>query len=894
MATFVKATKIENASSGTASASVAATAGNALMVVSADYGASAPTLTVSGGGTWTTDAHTATDAGTGYTIGLASCPSATGGANTITVAWSAGSANTSFCLEFTGMANPVLDAVGTTNAATSANEATASQTNSNASDVMVGTGFDAAGGVPTYTPNNSWTIPTNGSETNSATYITGWAAYRIVSSSASQNTTVTNGAPGQSVAYYTLIAAYKQAGGGPTTYPLTVTATQAQTPTTPILARRTVVGGTPTYHWDDATAHWDSGPIWDAQTAAHTGSATQTQTLSLARVLSLLRTVTATQTQALALQRQVRLARSLAQSQALALVRQIALVRANTQSQTVGLTLRQSLARTLTATQAQALALGKQVALTRALGQTQALSLAAQKVFLRTLALTQAQVASVVPHFISGGPSTYPITRSVTQAQAVAVSLHQTLFRTLTVAQAQALTLVKQPQLTRLLNQTQSASVATSGGHTYLITVTLSGAYSPPIAVPNASNAVWASNATSVTSSPTFASTAGNLLIAGTVAWGGAEVATPVTNVGGDTWARAGAVNSSFTNARTGISFAPSIHGNAAEAATYTISVLQFPTIVLLEASGCDATAPNDIATTFATATSASSLASPLITPAAGEHLLVVVAQNTVGNPSVAQTVSNNGTGAATWTVIQNNTSTGEPIMVAYAIVIADGSSAYGVIYNPGVISNMVCGIAAFKAGVATGGGGGQGQTVSLVTQNVFGRIVSATQAQAVALLKQARLIRSVAQAQSVAVSLHQALARTLVATQTQALTLVKQSRLARLLGQIQAASLIATLGARTYTLGGATTSHQSLSLSSTYIPFVVPPPPVPVGVESQPPPSGSSTSNYLDWPVLVINSSPVGPPSNGGAQSNYADAPVIVVHPTETPPPIGDAIGGP
>ena len=215
MAAFVAVTEIASNSSASASASVTATASDALIVIAAEYNATSPTMTVSVGGTWTTDQNTATDTGgsrTNYTIGLASCPSATGGTNTVTVSWSAGSLVTSFLMEFSGMANPVLDAVGSTNAAISSSPSTASQTNANANDVMVAGIFDGAASNPSFSaPTNSWTLPTGGQEDN-ASIVTGCVVYKIVSASATQSVSVTNN---QLDPYYSLIAAYKQGSGLP-------------------------------------------------------------------------------------------------------------------------------------------------------------------------------------------------------------------------------------------------------------------------------------------------------------------------------------------------------------------------------------------------------------------------------------------------------------------------------------------------------------------------------------------------------------------------------------------------------------------------------------------------------------------------------------------------------
>ena len=94
-ATFVKVTKLQNTGGSGAtdvvSGAVSSTAGNALLVVAGAYydasTAHAPTLAVTGGGTWTS--HTPTDhhfsGNDNMCMGFASCPSVTGGSQTLTL-----------------------------------------------------------------------------------------------------------------------------------------------------------------------------------------------------------------------------------------------------------------------------------------------------------------------------------------------------------------------------------------------------------------------------------------------------------------------------------------------------------------------------------------------------------------------------------------------------------------------------------------------------------------------------------------------------------------------------------------------------------------------------------------------------------------------------------------
>lgn len=216
MAAFVKVTKVQNGGGASASASVSSTASNALFSVGADFGdfSSAPTYTVSGGGTWTSDG-TAKSAGTtsNSSVGMASCPSATGGAQTITCTFSAAAfGTTNWVYEFSGMASSsIRDVIGTGNTGTVSPESTESLTNTNANDVMLAVSSDQTSPPTTYgSPSNSWTTPSGGTETDGSTQTTGASAYKIVSASASQSTSITINS---SATWEMLIAGYKQASG---------------------------------------------------------------------------------------------------------------------------------------------------------------------------------------------------------------------------------------------------------------------------------------------------------------------------------------------------------------------------------------------------------------------------------------------------------------------------------------------------------------------------------------------------------------------------------------------------------------------------------------------------------------------------------------------------------
>lgn len=165
-----------------------------------------------------------------------------------------------------------------------------------------------------------------------------------------------------------------------------------------------------------------------------------------------------------------------------------------------------------------------------------------------------------------------------------------------------------------------------------------------------------------------------------------------------------------------------------------------------------------------------------------------------------------------------------------------------------------------------------QAQTLSLVLQKVFLRTLTLTQAQLLSIVSQKVFLRTVS------------------VVQAQALTLLKQPRLVRTLGQLQTLSLTVSSGTHNYPLTRSVSIASAPTLSYT---VVLLPPAVGSALPSQPPSSGSSTSNYQDWPLLVINGTPAAIPPAGAASGDFPDNPALNITPTLPPPP-GDAIGGP
>lgn len=212
-AAFVKVTKIENGASASASGSVSSTAANALFALVNEYNPGAGTLTVSGGGTWTTDGSTA--ALNLLKAAFASTPSATGGAQTITTTFSAGGGTTSFILEFSGMAtSSILDAMMSAgNSGTTATPTSPALTNVQADAVFLAATVTDSGGTLTWSSTGTgWTLPAGGSEPDGTSQLTAAVGYKIVASAASQ--TETWGIGGTTPGWCAGIASYKVAAAG--------------------------------------------------------------------------------------------------------------------------------------------------------------------------------------------------------------------------------------------------------------------------------------------------------------------------------------------------------------------------------------------------------------------------------------------------------------------------------------------------------------------------------------------------------------------------------------------------------------------------------------------------------------------------------------------------------
>jgi hypothetical protein len=224
------------------------------------------------------------------------------------------------------------------------------------------------------------------------------------------------------------------------------------------------------------------------------------------------------------------------------------------------------------------------------------------------------------------------------------------------------------------------------------------------ITIPHASSAIEGISTISVASSATFTSTTGNLLIAlcnGDTAT--AEGATPLADGGTNSWTMLGkSSNIGSDPTWSDIGYAKNITGKASEAATFALNATGFPNICLLEVAGCDTAAPSSVAVAYTSqVASTSNLNSALITPAAGDHIIVMIGCESSGAVASAS-VTNNGTGTASWTTIKNDSTSGLCFLVAYTVITADGTHTYGVTYTSGgsgpAGAATITGIAAFKA----------------------------------------------------------------------------------------------------------------------------------------------------------------------------------------------------
>ncbi len=213
--TFINVTKLEASSGSSFNGTVASTAGNALFACAGTTSLST-TPTVSGGGTWAKD--TSGNNSTLCAASISSCPSATGGSQTVTTSNTAG--GVTIVYEFSG--NPssgILDAASPAAATgTSATATTGNDTNVTAAAVFIAMMvYNTSGNPATVTgTTGTFTYPAGGLETNGSSFDALGSGYRIVSSvTANANSAWTIDSAG----WVALIAVYAAAAGG-STFPL--------------------------------------------------------------------------------------------------------------------------------------------------------------------------------------------------------------------------------------------------------------------------------------------------------------------------------------------------------------------------------------------------------------------------------------------------------------------------------------------------------------------------------------------------------------------------------------------------------------------------------------------------------------------------------------------------
>ena len=138
---------------------------------------------------------------------------------------------------------------------------------------------------------------------------------------------------------------------------------------------------------------------------------------------------------------------------------------------------------------------------------------------------------------------------------------------------------------------------------------------------------------------------------------------------------------------------AANITGLASQTATFRASASGgAQTVTLLEVNGASA----QIVAPVHTGASANNVNSGVITPPSGWCLIVVMGQG--GGVITNQSVTNIGTASPTWTVIKNDDpSIGQPGLVAWTVVNANGTNTYGVNYATGAAAGTaVASVAAY------------------------------------------------------------------------------------------------------------------------------------------------------------------------------------------------------
>ncbi len=213
---FITVTKIEGNTGSSANASVASTAGNVLLATCSAYeGAnSTNTLSMSGGGTWTTDISTNYDTvGDRACDAMCSCPSATGGTQTITVSGGNASGAAAGVYEFSGApATPFLDGTPpaiATGSSTSATTNSCTNTNGAQAVFVAVVGVDVSNSQSITGNSTGWVYPAGAKQTDGTSFWCWASGYKIVTiiGAETSNWTIAN------VPWGTMIAAYDASTG---------------------------------------------------------------------------------------------------------------------------------------------------------------------------------------------------------------------------------------------------------------------------------------------------------------------------------------------------------------------------------------------------------------------------------------------------------------------------------------------------------------------------------------------------------------------------------------------------------------------------------------------------------------------------------------------------------
>jgi len=239
-------------------------------------------------------------------------------------------------------------------------------------------------------------------------------------------------------------------GAGTVTYPLTVTASQAQVATPSYLVcvpRQYGQLETQTYAQLEALTYAELETVCSAVIPPVLVATTQTQSVRLGQAVSLRRTVGQGQSLSLAMRRVLSWTLTTAQAQAVRLVKTLGFVRSVAVHDS--LTLASAMTRTLATNQSTSVRLLQQVRLARSLSQPQAATFGGLPVQLRVVSVVQTRSLALLRDVF--------LIRAIARAQALVLKSDQLLIRTL---QSSTLaSLVRDTALRRTVSQPTQAAL---------------------------------------------------------------------------------------------------------------------------------------------------------------------------------------------------------------------------------------------------------------------------------------------------------------------------------------------------------------------------------------------------------------------------------------------------